>query len=84
MPLVGAHRDTLAAASRSLCWSMARTGLSVATVEYPMAIQPNVYVSPQEYLALERQAAYKSEYIAGTIVAMSGASREHNLGASMR
>ena len=44
-----------------------------------MAIQPNVYVSSQEYLALERQAAYKSEYIAGTIVAMSGASREHNL-----
>ena len=44
-----------------------------------MAIQPNVYVSSQEYLALERQAAYKSEYIAGTIVAMSGANREHNL-----
>ena len=44
-----------------------------------MAIQPNVYVSPQEYLALEKQAVYKSEYIAGTIVAMSGASREHNL-----
>jgi hypothetical protein len=44
-----------------------------------MAIQPDVYVSPQAYLALERQAAYKSEYIAGTVVAMSGASREHNL-----
>src|SRR5438132_7066312 len=44
-----------------------------------MAIQPNVYVSSQEYLALERQAAYQSEYIAGTIVAMSGASREHTL-----
>jgi Uma2 family endonuclease len=44
-----------------------------------MALQPNVYVSAQEYLALEKQAAYKSEYIAGTIVAMSGASREHNL-----
>ena len=44
-----------------------------------MAIQPNVYVSSQEYLALERHAEYKSEYVAGTIVAMSGASREHNL-----
>jgi Uma2 family endonuclease len=44
-----------------------------------MAIQPDVYVSSQEYLALEKQAVYKSEYIAGTIVAMSGASRKHNL-----
>src|SRR5262245_3289667 len=44
-----------------------------------MALQPNVFVSPQEYLALEKQAVYKSEYIAGTVVAMSGASREHNL-----
>jgi Uma2 family endonuclease len=34
--------------------------------------------TPQEYLAQERQAAYKSEYIAGQIVAMSGASRVHN------
>ena len=38
-----------------------------------MAIQPDVYVSSQEYLALEKQAVYKSEYISGTIVAMSGA-----------
>lgn len=38
-----------------------------------MAIQPNVYVSSQDYLVLKRQAAYKSEYIAGTMVAMSGA-----------
>jgi len=44
-----------------------------------MATQPSVYVSPQEYLALEKQAVYKSEYIAGTVVAMSGASREHSL-----
>ena len=44
-----------------------------------MAIQPDVYVSSQAYLALEKQAVYKSEYIAGTIVAMYGASRKHNL-----
>jgi Uma2 family endonuclease len=44
-----------------------------------MAIQPDVCVSSQEYLALEKQAVYKSKYIAGTIVAMSGASRKHNL-----
>ena len=33
----------------------------------------------EEYLALERQAQYKSEYCAGEIFAMAGASRWHNL-----
>jgi Uma2 family endonuclease len=37
------------------------------------------YISPQEYLRLERQAEYKSEYLNGEIFAMSGASRKHNL-----
>lgn len=36
-------------------------------------------VSPEEYLAAERRAEYKSEYFAGEILAMTGASREHNL-----
>lgn len=34
---------------------------------------------PEDYLALERQADYKSEYVNGQIVAMAGASRQHNL-----
>jgi Uma2 family endonuclease len=38
-----------------------------------------IYVSPDEYLRLERQAEYKSEYLNGEIFAMSGASRQHNL-----
>src|SRR5256714_2986719 len=37
------------------------------------------YVSPDEYLRLERQSEYKSEYLNGEIFAMSGASRQHNL-----
>lgn len=37
------------------------------------------FFSPEEYLALEREAEYKSEYIDGQIVAMSGVSREHSL-----
>jgi Uma2 family endonuclease len=35
--------------------------------------------TPEEYLALEREAEYKNEYRNGFIIAMSGASRAHNL-----
>ena len=44
-----------------------------------MSQQLKSFVSPQEYLRLERQAEYKSEYLNGEIFAMSGASRKHNL-----
>lgn len=37
------------------------------------------YVSPEEYLRLERQSEYKSEYANGEIFAMTGANRKHNL-----
>jgi Uma2 family endonuclease len=37
------------------------------------------YVAPEEYLARERKAEYKSEYFDGEIVAFAGATREHNL-----
>ncbi len=37
------------------------------------------HVTPEQYLALERQATHKSEYINGHVVAMAGASRAHNL-----
>ncbi|MYA70369.1 Uma2 family endonuclease [Candidatus Poribacteria bacterium] len=35
--------------------------------------------TPEEYLASERKATLKSEYISGEILAMSGASNAHNL-----
>ncbi|MFI5460118.1 MAG: Uma2 family endonuclease [Isosphaerales bacterium] len=35
--------------------------------------------TPQQYLALERKAEFRSEYCNGFITAMAGASREHNL-----
>jgi Uma2 family endonuclease len=37
------------------------------------------YITPEEYLALEREAEYKNEYFDGEIFAMVGASRKHNL-----
>src|SRR3989442_732099 len=36
-------------------------------------------VTPEQYLALERQAETKSEYFAGEIFAMAGASPEHSI-----
>lgn len=44
-----------------------------------VAVRQTEHYTPAEYLALERQAETKSEYIEGCIVAMSGASRWHNL-----
>ena len=41
--------------------------------------QPQVGLSPEEYLARERRAEIKSEYHDGEVFAMSGASRAHNL-----
>jgi Uma2 family endonuclease len=44
-----------------------------------MSSQPKTYLTPEEYLAIERRAEYKSEYLAGEMFAMVGASRKHNL-----
>ena len=42
-------------------------------------VAAQTYFTPEEYIALERKAEYKSEYFDGHIIAMSGASSEHNL-----
>ncbi|HEY7545469.1 MAG TPA: Uma2 family endonuclease, partial [Blastocatellia bacterium] len=44
-----------------------------------MASQPRNYFTPEEYLELERQAEYRSEYFNGEIFAMGGASPRHIL-----
>lgn len=49
------------------------------TVEASMSPLALPYVTPADYLAAERKAAEKSEYINGHVYAMAGASRVHNL-----
>lgn len=43
-----------------------------------MATAALTHYTPEEYLALERLAEFKSEYLDGRIVAMTGASAAHN------
>ena len=43
------------------------------------AIAVQTQLTPEEYLAWERKAPFKNEYLSGQILAMSGASRAHNL-----
>lgn len=44
-----------------------------------MPPQPKPRLTPEDYLALERSADFKSEYFNGEIFAMTGASEPHNL-----
>jgi Uma2 family endonuclease len=44
-----------------------------------MASQTKPYISPEEYLEIERRSQHKSEYFDGKMVAMSGATESHNL-----
>lgn len=44
-----------------------------------MSLQPKPRLTPEDYLALERSADFKSEYFNGEIFAMTGASESHNL-----
>ena len=44
----------------------------------PMSSHPKTFLAEEEYLAIERRAEFRSEYYAGEMLAMSGASRRHN------
>ena len=43
-----------------------------------MSSLPNERFTPEQYLEMDRKADHRSEYVAGEILAMAGASREHN------
>ncbi|RDC64608.1 Uma2 family endonuclease [Adhaeribacter pallidiroseus] len=44
-----------------------------------MSVQTKNFISPEEYLAAEREADFKSEYYQGEVFALAGAGNNHNL-----
>jgi Uma2 family endonuclease len=44
-----------------------------------MSTRPNSFITPEQYLEIERKAEFKSEYLNGEMFAMAGAKRVHNL-----
>ncbi len=43
-----------------------------------MSTQPKTYLTPEEYLEIERKAEFKSEFYRGEMYAMAGAKEGHN------
>ena len=48
-------------------------------MENQVSSQPRIRLTPEEYLALERKAEAKSEYLNGEMIPMPGVSRRHSL-----
>jgi len=44
-----------------------------------VSTQPKTFLTPEQYLEIERRAEYKSEYYKGEMFAMAGAKQAHNL-----
>jgi Uma2 family endonuclease len=44
-----------------------------------MSTQPKTYLTPEQYLEIESNAEFKSEYYQGEMFAMAGAGESHNL-----
>jgi Uma2 family endonuclease len=44
-----------------------------------MSSQPDAYITPEEYLEIERRADHKSEYYRGEMFAMAGGTLKHGL-----
>jgi Uma2 family endonuclease len=44
-----------------------------------VSTQPKTFLTPEQYLAIEREAEYKSEYYQGEMFAMAGAGEAHNV-----
>jgi Uma2 family endonuclease len=44
-----------------------------------MATHPKTFLTPEQYLEIERKAEFKSEYYQGEMFLMAGAKQAHNL-----
>jgi Uma2 family endonuclease len=44
-----------------------------------VASLPKTFITPEEYLSIDRESEMKNEYFSGRILAFAGASKEHNL-----
>jgi Uma2 family endonuclease len=44
-----------------------------------MSTQPKSYLTPEQYLEIERKAEFKSEYFQGEMFALAGARSSHNV-----
>lgn len=44
-----------------------------------MSTQPKTFLTPEQYLAIEREAPYKNEYYDGEMFSMAGARKGHDL-----
>ena len=44
-----------------------------------MSTQPKTFLTPEQYLEIEREAEFKSEYYQGEMFAMAGAAEAHNV-----
>jgi Uma2 family endonuclease len=44
-----------------------------------MSTQPKTFITPEQYLEIDRKAEYKSEYLNGEMFAMSGGRAPHNI-----
>jgi Uma2 family endonuclease len=42
-----------------------------------MSTQPVTYLTPEQYLEIERKAEFRSEYLNGEVFAMSGGTPNH-------
>ncbi len=42
-------------------------------------LKTKTYITPEEYLEIERKAEFKSEYFNGEMFALAGTTKEHNV-----
>jgi Uma2 family endonuclease len=75
MSLDPADTSVCATAARNVAWSLSPG--SSARIEMLMSTQPKTFLTPEQYLEIERAAESRSEYYNGEMFAMAGTSFRH-------